>query len=161
TAVERLDHPPAGLVAGLVLEPQHPLPVEGRRAVGEADRVIGDLAPHPGHTVPRVDLPDAALGGGEDESIGRDGRPLGQGDDRGSKALLPAGEVGRTDFALHGGRSLPGTFREAADDRAGPDGDYHGPPTIRGGRVSEAFQQILSPEGELAGKPPIEIAETR
>ena len=42
---ERLDEPAAGLVPGLVLEPEHALAVERRRSVEEADRMIRHLAP--------------------------------------------------------------------------------------------------------------------
>ena len=76
TALERLAEPPAGFVPGLVLEPQHAPPVERRRAAVHADRVVGDAAPGTGGAVPRVDLPHAALGGGQDQSVGE---PRGRG----------------------------------------------------------------------------------
>ena len=90
--VERLNHPAARLVPGLVLEPQNGLAVERRHAVGEPDWVIGDLPAHPRRSVPRVDLPDPALRRGEHQPVGCVGRPLGQVEDGPAKPLLPPGD---------------------------------------------------------------------
>jgi hypothetical protein len=87
--VEGLDEPAARLVAGLVLEPEHTFAVERRRSVGQADRVVGDLAAFARSQVPGVYLPDAGLVRRVDDAVGRGRRPLGERRLGRAEALLP------------------------------------------------------------------------
>ena len=75
-AVERLHLPAAGLVAALVLEPQHTLAVEGRNGVDEPDRMSRHLATVIGVRVEGVHLPDPGLVRDVDGVPRRGRRPL-------------------------------------------------------------------------------------
>ena len=92
-AAEWLHEPAAGLVAALVLKPDDSLAVECRCSVDHAHRVIGDLAMCARAGIPRVDLPDAGLVRGEDDSVGSVRGPLREERDRGTEALLPGLEA--------------------------------------------------------------------
>ena len=88
-AEEGFDQPAPRLGAGLVLKPDDPFTVEGRRAVGDADGVVGHAAASAGSDVPRVDLPDAGLIRGVDDAVRRLRRPFREEGDRRAKALVP------------------------------------------------------------------------
>ena len=92
--VERRDDVRAGLVAGLVAEPDHAAAVAGRAPLEHADRVEGDLASPARPPVPRVELVRAALGGRDHQAVGVLVGPGGEGQDGRSEALLPVGMVG-------------------------------------------------------------------
>ncbi len=89
TAGKRLDEPPAGLVAGLVVEPEHTLAVERRGAVRDADRALAHLTAHARRDVPGVDLPHAGLVRRIDGAVGREGGPVREERHRRPEPLLP------------------------------------------------------------------------
>src|SRR5207249_7094989 len=63
---EGLHEPATGLIAGLVLEPQDPLPVESRGSIDHADDAVGHLTTLAARRLPGIQLPDARLVGGVD-----------------------------------------------------------------------------------------------
>ena len=84
-AVERLHEPAPGLVAGLVLEPEHPLAVERRNGVDEPDRVIGHLRRRCPSRCPRRAPARPPTRSRRRRSAGRGRRPLRQERDRGAR----------------------------------------------------------------------------
>src|SRR5439155_25024073 len=58
---ERLHEPAAGLIAGLVLEPQDLPAIESRRPVDHADDAVGHLTALAARRLPGIQLPDARL----------------------------------------------------------------------------------------------------
>src|SRR5207253_2445946 len=67
--------------------------VGSRCPVGDADGIVGHLARRAGGPVPGIDLPRAALVGGERQVVGRVPCPVRERDPRGAEALLPDGNL--------------------------------------------------------------------
>src|SRR5438552_10850979 len=67
---ERLHEPAAGLIAGLVIEPQDSLAVECRHPVDHADDAVGPPAAFIARRLPGVQLPDARRRGGVNAPVG-------------------------------------------------------------------------------------------
>ena len=88
-ACEGLREPAAGLVAGVVCEPEDLTAIERRGAVRHPDRLGCDLAPLASCRVPREHLPDACLVRCVDTTIRRVGRPGWKERDRRAEAALP------------------------------------------------------------------------
>ncbi len=102
-AVEWLVEPASGLVAGLVLEPQDPVPVDRGSAGDHPNGVIGDPAPRAGGAVPRMDLPHPTLRRGEHEPVGKLRRPIREREVGRPEPPLPRGPI----VEGHGRRSVP------------------------------------------------------
>ncbi len=79
----------AGLVAGLVLEPEDAFAVEARNRVDQPDRMVRDLPARAGVHVERVDLPAAGLVRRVDRASGSRRRPLREVRQGCTEALLP------------------------------------------------------------------------